>query len=209
MLYLASRRDNVCDRSCTAFMPQTETLLLTYLQLAQASERRRQPLIRDKLLLLVGVAALELDWDEISASCRERILQHNPRHMIRRWPDLATAVRAERFRAHLKQLKRKYSPEKAEHMLAALGLTLDDEPIAGPRLRERAAELVESLTPELDGATADRTAVSSDRGLAERTRGSATGPASAAPIATAPWWPFWLGLAAWIALAFVVVFGRG
>src|ERR1700744_4827443 len=138
-------------------MPQCDELLLTYLHLAHASQLRRQLLVRDKLLVLAGMTALELDRDDISATCRERVLQHNPRHLMRRWPDLATAARTERFRSYLKQLRRKYSPERDEHMLDALGISLD--PPAGARraggpgsepLGDRAAELIDSLAIVMD-----------------------------------------------------------
>ena len=202
-------------------MPRLEQLLLTYLQLARASERRGQPLVRDKLLLLAGVTALELDWDEISAECRQRILRHNPRHLIRRWPDLASASRTERFRSHQAQLRRKYSPEKAEHMLEELCILPSDGSGAGQSVRDHAAALVDSLDMAAErtaghaGAAAlpaaaqpvpprgSQTAISS-----QRMRGLQM-PLGSPSARFARWWPFWLGLAAWIVLALLATFSRG
>ncbi len=182
-------------------MPQFEPLLLTYLHLAQASERRGQPLVRDKLLVLVGVTALELDWDEISAGCRQRILLHNPQHLVRRWPDLASAARTGQFRAYFKQLRRKYSPEKAEHMLNALGISLDERTSPGQSLREYAAALLESIAPEPSAARQGSAPLSGQRPVA-------SGRFEAASPPGVRWWPFWLGLAVWIVLTLIVAFGR-
>ncbi len=178
-------------------MPRLEELLLTYLQLARASERRGQPLVRDKLLLLAGATALELDWAEISAECRTRILRHNPRHLLRRWPDLASAARAESFQTHAAQLRRKYSPEKAEHMLAALAIEPGDGASPGQSVREHAAGLVAALV-QRESASLQRSSEAAAIPV----------PVSAAAPVTA-WWPFWLGLVAWAALAALVYLGRG
>ena len=190
-------------------MPQLEPLLLTYLQLAEASQLRRQLLVRDKLLVLVGITALELGWDEISASCRQQVLLHNPRHMIRRWPDLATAAGAERFRAYLKQLRRKYSPERAEHMLDALGISLEKPQAQSQRLRQRAATMVESLVPVPDGNPPGWLSVQPGAALLTRKKAGSSADRSSdtrAPVVS--WWPFWLGLALLVILALIVVFGR-
>jgi hypothetical protein len=190
-------------------MPQLEPLLLTYLQLAEASQLRHQLLVRDKLLVLVGITALELGWDEISASCRQQILLHNPRHMIRRWPDLATATGAERFRAYLKQLRRKYSPERAEHMLDALGISLQKPQAPSHRLRERAATMVESLVPVPHSNPPGRLSVQTDAALLTRKKTGPSADRSAKGRASViAWWPFWLGLAVWVILVLIVIFGR-
>lgn len=84
-------------------------------------------MVRDKLLVLAGVQAESMGLAPISALCRHKVLTHNARHMIRDWPTLETALADERFRIYLKQLERRYSTEKSEHMLASLGIELGRE----------------------------------------------------------------------------------
>ncbi len=98
-----------------------------YLHLACASRMRQQPLIRAKLLVLAGVQAEEMGLGEISALCRHRILSQNPRHLIGRWPSIGEALGTEPFQAHLRQLKRRYSSEKVEHMVHSLGIEMGNE----------------------------------------------------------------------------------
>lgn len=197
-------------------MPQFDELLLTYLQLAHASQRRRQLQVRDKLLVLAGMTALEIDREDISAHCRRRVLEHNPRHLVRRWPDLATAARAERFRAYLKQLRRKYSPEKAEHMLDSLGISPDDMPSAGSGnlLRSRGEEsrtewaslLAEFMAPADDERQA---AAFAGPQVADGQLGSMEARSMGRPRAENAWWPFWLGVGITALLGLLRVFGRG
>jgi hypothetical protein len=108
-------------------MAQASRLLGVYLHLARASNLRRQPMVRDKLLVLAGVTASEMGLDDVAALCRERILAHNGRHLVHRWPTLADANADERFQVYLKQLRRRYSPEHAEHLLTTLGIELGRE----------------------------------------------------------------------------------
>jgi hypothetical protein len=98
-----------------------------YLHLARASHMRRQPMVRDKLLVLAGVQAEQMGLDEISALCRHKILAHNARHLVRGWPTLTAALADEKFQSYLKQLKRRYSTEKTEHILHSLGIELGCE----------------------------------------------------------------------------------
>jgi hypothetical protein len=95
--------------------------------LARASEQRRRPLVRDKMLLLAGVIAARMDLPHIAAYCRKRILEHNRGHMIRRWPTLADALGDDDFLALLRQAQRRYPLEKAERMLANLGIDMAHE----------------------------------------------------------------------------------
>src|SRR5438876_779743 len=103
-------------------MSEADRLLGMYLHLARASQLRRQPMVRDKLLVLAGVQAQEMGLDTISALCRHRILTSNTRHLVRQWPTISAAVLDDRFQTYLKQLKRRYSGEKVEHMLETLGI---------------------------------------------------------------------------------------
>ena len=99
-----------------------ETLGL-YLHLARAAELRRQPLVRDRLLLLAGVIAVQLPGlAPIAGCCRAKILAHNPGHMLARWPTIAAAREEEEFASLVTQLARRYDPEHAEQMIQQLGI---------------------------------------------------------------------------------------
>jgi hypothetical protein len=108
-------------------MPETDRTLAMYLHLARASQMRQQPMVRDKLLVLAGVQAQEMGLESVADDCRQMILAHNGRHLVRQWPDFEGALSDERFQMYLKQLKRRYSPEKIEHMLASLGIEMGSE----------------------------------------------------------------------------------
>jgi hypothetical protein len=108
-------------------MAEADRTLGMYLHLARASQLRRQPMVRDKLLILAGVQAQQMGLEPISALCRHKILAHNGRHLLRSWPTLTAALADEHFRSYLKQLNRRYSREKIEHMLHSLGIELGRE----------------------------------------------------------------------------------
>jgi hypothetical protein len=108
-------------------MPKLDHALGTYLHLARASELRREMMVRDKLLVLAGVRATEMGLDEISDRCRARVLRRNARHLVRHWPTLGAALEDDEFRYYVRQLRRRYSPERAEHILERLGVELGRE----------------------------------------------------------------------------------
>lgn len=101
--------------------------LALYLHLARASELRRRPLVRDKLLVIAAASAVEAGLSRIAALCRQKVLTHNPGHMFRRWNSVEQAADADDFQWFLKQLQRRYPPEKAEQMLQSLEVHIDGE----------------------------------------------------------------------------------
>ena len=131
-------------------MATTCSPLILYLHLARAAEMRRRPLARDKLLVMAAVAAVDNGLDPLAAFCREKILQHNPGHMLRRYADFATALEDERFRAFLVRVERSYSRERAEHMLHSLGIELARERDVYENENEYAAALLGTTPEELD-----------------------------------------------------------
>ncbi len=98
-----------------------------YLHLARASERRMRPLVRDRLLVLAGVTAAEMNLPAVAAYCRQKVLSHNPGHMLRRWPTIEQALKDDRFTHLTRQLLRRYPAEKAERMLNNLGIIMGRE----------------------------------------------------------------------------------
>jgi hypothetical protein len=136
-------------------MAETDDLLPLYLHLARASQRRNRPWVRDKLLVLSGAAATERGLDMIAAYCRRTILANNPRHLVGHHRTMAAALEDERFQGHLAQLRRRYTRERAEHMLGSLGIDLARERDAYFTLHEYAASLLGTTPAELDALFGD------------------------------------------------------
>ena len=131
-------------------MPSPVAILGTYLHLARASAQRLRPHVRDRLLVIAGSIAARMQLPRIAAYCRHLILQHNPQHLLARWPDFETAMDDENFLALLRQLQRRYPQEKAEQMLATLGVFLGRERDAYFTDEEYAASLLGTSTEKID-----------------------------------------------------------
>lgn len=134
-------------------MSEPSHFLGLYLHLAQASHRRNRPHVRDRLLVLAGVVAARMELDGVAAYCRHLILQHNPGHMVRRWPTLADALEDSDFLHFLKQLQRRYPQEKAERMLSELGIDMACERDTYYDDTEYAAALLNVSTEQLGPST--------------------------------------------------------
>lgn len=102
-------------------------LLATYLHLARAAQLRRQPWVRDRVLLLAGVIAAQIDLAPIAAACREQVLAHNPAHLVARWPTIAQALAEEDFQTLVSQVSTRYGPEQVEHLVEQLGIERGQE----------------------------------------------------------------------------------
>ncbi len=131
-------------------MAESDELLPLYLHLARASEQRNRRWVRDKLLVLAGALAAERGLDLIAAFCRGEILANNPGHLVGHHPTLAAALEDERFRGYLSQLRRRYTRERAEHMLGSLGIDVAREREAYFTLHEYAAALLGTTPAQLD-----------------------------------------------------------
>ena len=181
-------------------MADVDRLLGMYLHLARASHARQQPMVCDKLLVLAGVQAEKMGLTPISALCRHKILAHNGRHLVRRWPTMAEALGDERFQSYLKQLRRRYSPEKIEHMIASLGIELGREREAYFSDLEYAAALLDARPEAIDAMlTSDaRQGIDGRRqGASKDELGSGVGAAGWRERVLgglAAWGPFLLGL---------------
>ena len=132
-------------------MPMSLTVehLGMYLHLARAAELRRQPLVRDRLLLLAGILAARFEMSPIAECCRERILRHNPGHMVARWPTLTEAIDEQDVQSLVVQLLRRFSPEQAERMLVQLGIERGKERAVYSTDEEYAAGLLGERWEEL------------------------------------------------------------
>jgi hypothetical protein len=101
-------------------MREPVDVLADYLNLARAAGLRRQPLVKDRGLLLAGVIAAQIDLAPIAGACREEILRHNRRHLVGRWPTIAAALEAEDFQTLVSRLATRYGPERVERMVEQL-----------------------------------------------------------------------------------------
>jgi hypothetical protein len=117
-------------------------LLGTYLHLARAAELRRQPLVRDRVLVLAAVIAAQIDLAPIAAACRERVLSHNRGHVIGRWGTVAEALQEEDFASLVAQLSSRYGPEHVERLVMQLGIERGAERAAYASDGEYAAALL-------------------------------------------------------------------
>jgi hypothetical protein len=117
-------------------------LLGVYLHLATASQRRRRLHVRDRLLVLAGALAAKLNLARVAAYCRHLVLEHNPQHLVRRWPTMADALEDADFLHFLRHLQRRYPPEKAERLLDSLGIERGSERAAYYTDEEYAAALL-------------------------------------------------------------------
>ena len=75
---------------------------------------------------------------------------HNPRHMLRRWPNMGEALLDEDFQSHLKQLRRRYPCEQVERMLDSLGIQMARERDTYFSDIEYAAAILGTTTDALD-----------------------------------------------------------
>lgn len=101
--------------------------LAVYLHLARASERRRRPLVRDRMLVLAGIQAANMNLYRLSQYCRAEIIEHNPRHLVGRWNSIAEALLDEEFATFAKSVSRRVPLERAEQMLDSLGIDISNE----------------------------------------------------------------------------------
>ena len=92
--------------------------------LPEDAARRQQLLLRDKLLVMCGILAAQLELPTVANYCRSEILHNNPGHMVRRWENFEIALKDADFCHFLKQIQRRFSLETAERMLDEAGIEL-------------------------------------------------------------------------------------
>jgi hypothetical protein len=103
-------------------MPDHESAMLSYIRLADVSERKRQQIGRDRLLVLAAAAACRAGWPDVAETCRNLVLKHNPAHLIANFATVSDALRSADFLPLLKQHERLCGYERAEFLVDDLGL---------------------------------------------------------------------------------------
>lgn len=131
-------------------MQTSHEVLGLYLHLARASEQRQRWLVRDKMLVLAGVTAAEMELPTVAAFCREKVLQHNTGHVVGHFNSLEEALKDEDFHVYLVRLRSRYPRERAEHILGTLGISQANERDSYYTDYEYAAALMGTTPAELD-----------------------------------------------------------
>lgn len=109
-------------------MSNPDLAMIQYLELAKLSQARRQFAGCDRFLILAAVAACRAGFLDVAETCRERVLKHNPHHLLGQWDSVPEALRSGDVAALHHQLERFCSVEKAESLLSGLNadVTLED-----------------------------------------------------------------------------------
>ena len=119
-------------------MRDHEAAMTVYVQLAAISDRKQQPQVRDRFLLLAGIEACRAGWPEVAERCRQKLIASNPAHLANRHATLAQALRDENFQQMVVHWERYCPFEKAEALMLqnnvppslATDLTLGEQMLA-------------------------------------------------------------------------------
>src|SRR4051812_12942612 len=101
-------------------MPPEVDSLSIYRELADWYERREQPPMRDRFLVLAAAAALDAALAEEAERLRLRLPQATPPPLLRPYAPLAQALEAPDVKTYVHTLQRNYPPEVAEGLLRTL-----------------------------------------------------------------------------------------
>lgn len=102
-------------------MMNPESAALCYGELACLSQEKRQPLMRDRFLLLTASAACRAGWAEIAADCHRWLITYAPQHQAARFATMADALRDSEFTRLVQHWERFCPKERAEMLLSELG----------------------------------------------------------------------------------------
>ncbi len=101
-------------------METQETLPRIYRELADWYERRAEPSMRDRFLVLAMDAAYRAGHPEEAEQLRRRLLQVNPHHLLRPYATVAEASQAADVQTYLRDLRMNYPSEVAQVLLRSL-----------------------------------------------------------------------------------------
>jgi hypothetical protein len=101
-------------------MPSADQTLRLYRELAERSEQRGEAQLRDRFLVLAADEAFTVGLRDDAEQLRNRLLQHNPHHMLKPYGSYAEAVKSPDVRNYVAGLRRSYPYEKAEHLLESM-----------------------------------------------------------------------------------------
>lgn len=114
-------------------MVNHDIAMLAFAKLAEISQAKQQLLPRDKFLVLAGAEACQAGFPDVANRCRDRILAHNPSHLIKKFDSFPAALVNPDFQLLLKQLIRFCPFERAELLLQRLGIDIRSPTTDDPR----------------------------------------------------------------------------
>jgi hypothetical protein len=92
-------------------MRNPETMLRVYEELANRFVQQNEPRFRDHCLVLAADAALSADKPQEGERLRQRLLQHNPHHLLRPFATMTEAMQAPDVQEYITDLRRQWPPE--------------------------------------------------------------------------------------------------
>ncbi len=123
--------------------------MLTYLKLAELSQRKQNVLGCDKMLVLAGAAACEAGCLLVAERCREVLVRHQPRHQLARYVSFADALRSDEFAPLLKRLRKLCSFEQAEFLAREWDLADEaDTEVSAAEIEAAAMKLLAAICIE-------------------------------------------------------------
>ena len=108
-------------------MRDHESAMRVYVQLAVISDRKKQPQVRDRFLLLAGVEACRAGWLDVAECCHHKLIASNPAHQAHLFASLADGLRDANFQQLVAHWERYCPFEKAEAMLRQLNLPVREQ----------------------------------------------------------------------------------
>jgi hypothetical protein len=112
-------------------MPSTDQTVRVYRELAENYGRQGQTQMRDRFLFLAADAAFSAGQPDEADNLRNRLLQHNPHHLLKPFNSFSDAMKSVDIRNYLAALKRSHPFEQAEHHLETMGRTAGAAQSAG------------------------------------------------------------------------------
>jgi len=110
-------------------MPSQDDPVAVYKELSEWYERRGEPPMRDRFLVLAADAAQRGGRVEDAERFRFRLLKLNPHHMLKPYTSFTQALQAPDVQTYIRDLRLNYPPEVALvllHSLRSTGMKLDD-----------------------------------------------------------------------------------
>jgi hypothetical protein len=110
-------------------MPTLDDPVTVYKELSDQYDRRGEPPMRDRFMVLAADAALRAGRTEESDRLRLRLLKLNPHHMLKPYASFTQALQAPDVQTYIRDLRLNYPPEVALVLLNSLrttGMKLDD-----------------------------------------------------------------------------------
>jgi hypothetical protein len=113
-------------------MSAPANILNVYLGLVECYERRGQPQMRDRFLILAADAARSQGRKHDAELLRQRLLQANPHHMLKPYSTFDQALQTPDVQTYVRDLRQNYPQEVVEDLLANLQENDDIYPRAVP-----------------------------------------------------------------------------